>query len=203
MKPILRGLGALVLVMVAVLLGGCATTRKIDSEVRSFAGAMQAQNAASFRFEHLPSQQAAQALQDRLEELATAALVHKGLVRDDAAARYAVLLQVRAEQYTGPAIPGVLPGHFMLEPHGHVWHRWPFLEMETTQYRHAVDVLIRDIASGQVVYESRAIHDGPWSDSFNLLPAILEAALHDYPQAAPVPHTVVVELPPAPPGARR
>ena len=76
------------------------------------------------------------------------------------------------------------------------------LEVDSTHYRHTVEVLMRDTSTGQIVYESRAVHDGPWSDTLALLPAILEAALHDYPQATPLPHTVVVELPANPPRTR-
>lgn len=198
----LAQLAGWVVLATSLLLAGCASTRKIDSEVRSFAGAADAPGEPTFRFDRLPSQQPATALQERLEALATDALARKGLVRNDASARYSVVLQVQAEQYTPLLTHPAWPGRLRSGPHGRLWHPWPWLEMESTEYRHAVGILIRNVASGQLVYESRAVHDGPWGDTLNLLPAILEAALHDYPQASPTPHTVVVDLPPNPPKNR-
>ncbi len=60
------------------VLSGCASSRKVDSEVRSFAGASPALAAATFRFERLPSQ-TKDAKQDQLEALAAPVLARKGL----------------------------------------------------------------------------------------------------------------------------
>ncbi len=84
---------------------------------------------------------------------------------------------------------------------GRLYEEWPvFLNIETPWFRHSVKVVLRDTGSGQVAYETTAAFDGPWSDTLNLLPPMLEAAFKDYPQ--PVRQRVVVELPAASPGAR-
>ncbi len=59
-------------------------------------------------------------------------------------------------------------------------------------------MLLRDSSNGQLAYETAAVFDGPWRDTLNLLPPMLEAALKDYP--LPGKRRVVVELPVA--GAR-
>ena len=93
----------------------------------------------------------------------------------------------------------MFPSRWIAAPGGRRWLYRSMPVVDATEYRHTVEVLMRDTGSGQIVYESRAMHEGPWSDTLTLLPAILEAALTDYPQAVPAPHTVVVELPPNPP----
>ena len=198
MKPLWR-LAGLAAVAASLLLAGCATTRMIDSEVRSFSGAASVAAQTTYRFDHLPSTQAAPAQQQRLEELATHALARKGLLRNDTSAQYGVTLRVRAEQNVSPTLFSVFPSRWIAAPGGRRWLYRSLPVAETTEYRHTVEVLMRDTGSGQIVYESRAMHEGPWSDTLTLLPAILEAALTDYPQAVPAPHTVVVELPPNPP----
>lgn len=62
-------------------------------------------------------------------------------------------------------------------------------------YRHRVHLTLRDSTTSQVAYETTAVFDGPWRDTLNLLPPMLEAALKDYPM--PVQRKVVVELPAA------
>ena len=79
---------------------------------------------------------------------------------------------------------------------GLVYEEWPLgLSVETPWYRHRVQVLLRDSGSGQLAYETSAVFEGPWRDTVNLLPPMLEAALKDYPQAGQ--RKVVVELPPS------
>jgi hypothetical protein len=64
-------------------------------------------------------------------------------------------------------------------------------------YRHAVRLLLRDTTTAQVVYETTASFDGPWADSVHLLPAVLDAALQDYPHPPLGPRKVVIELTPS------
>jgi hypothetical protein len=49
-----------------------------------------------------------------------------------------------------------------------------------------------------VVYETSASFDGTWSDSANLLPVLLQAALQDYPQPPAGSRKVNIELPGGP-----
>lgn len=178
----------------ALLLGGCAMPRLIDSEVVSFVGTPGAVRGASYRFERLPSQQALGAEQDSVETMAAPALERAGLVRNDAQARYSVQVEVKVEAYR-PA-PRIHPhASSLLMPYDALpLYPGAPLFLESPWYKHTVHLVLRDSASAQVVYESTARFDGPWADSAKLLPAVLEAALHGYPTPPAGPRTVVMEL---------
>jgi hypothetical protein len=184
---------AALLMVVSGLLCGCSLPRMIDSDVQSFVGTTPLVSGASYRFERLPSQGSSR-LQDQIETLADTALEHHGLRRMETSARYLVQLEVGAE---GVRNPYYRPSHsrLVLGSNG-VWYEQPvFPDMETPWYRHRVHLLLRDSGNGQVAYETSATFDGPWSDTLNLLPPMLEAALKDYPN--PGARKVVVELPSA------
>lgn len=178
-----------------MLLSGCALPRMIDSEVESFAGSPSAVAGATYRFERLPSQQAQGAAQDRLETLAESALSAAGLVRNDAQARYSMQVDARIVQYPGVAQHQPRFGGGVMVGTGGFWYPSAYVMLEQPWYSHTVHLLMRDLASTRVAYESTARFEGPWSDSANLLPAILEAALRDYPNPPPGPRKVVIELP--------
>jgi len=180
----------------AALLGGCATARLIDSDVETFSSGAGASQPASYRFERLPSQATAH-WQDRLEAQTAQALAKVGLSLDASAPRYAVqvVLQVQtlpAPQF-GPNARGFWRHHDerRLGPPGFGFG----LLLEPSWTRHTVRLLLRELATGQVVYETTARFDGPWNDSARLVPAVLDAALQGYPQAPQGPRRVVVELP--------
>jgi hypothetical protein len=79
---------------------------------------------------------------------------------------------------------------------GLVYEEWPLaISVEAPWYRHRVQLLLRDSNNGQLAYETSAVFEGPWRDTLNLLPPMLEAALKGYPQ--PGQRKVVVELPPS------
>jgi hypothetical protein len=69
------------------------------------------------------------------------------------------------------------------------------LNVEPPWTRYTVQILMRDVASGQTTYETTAVFEGPWSDSAQLLPVVMEAALRDYPNPPAGPRKVVIELP--------
>lgn len=187
-------------VCMALLLCACASTRVIDSEVRSFVGAVAPQSQTSFRFDRLPSQQSTQpqeqAFQERLEAMATSALAELGLTLAEQQAQYLVQVTASVEMVARtPVFPSMGLGGFW------GFHHPPYgvgmsYYMEPPWSRYGVHILLRDAASGQVVFESSAQHVGPWSDTANVLPAVLRAALRDYPNAAPLGRTVRVEVGP-------
>jgi hypothetical protein len=183
-------------------LAGCSTTRMVDSEVRSFANNPPAAAPTStYRFERLPSQQANTAQHEQLERMVAQTLGDKGLVRNDNQARYTVQVQWRTDSYTSdPDGTGLgLRWGFGLGIGGPAWGmRSGIRHMPPTWYKTTLDLLLRDTSTAQVVYETHATHDGPWADTANLLPALVQAALRDYPQAVAGPRTIVVELPPSP-----
>lgn len=177
-------------------LAGCALPRMIDSDVQSFPGTVMAARDATYQFERLPSQQSDTASRDRIEAIAEQALAQAGLIRDDAKARYLVQTSLQIDTFARqPQRPPREHGVFGGLSVG-VGSPSLFILMEPPWYRYSVQVLLRERSSGQVAYETRAVFEGPWSDSTNLLPAIFEAALRDYPTPPSGPRRVVVELAP-------
>ncbi len=178
------------LALVPLLLVGCVTSRMIDSDVQSFVGTTPAVTGASYKYERLPSQ-AANGAQDRIEAMADEALSNAGLHRSETAPRYLVQVSAGAEGMRNPYARPPRVG-LVLGTNG-LWYERSLLEMEQPWVRHRVHLLLRDSANGQVAYETTAVFEGPWGDTLNLLPPMLEAALKNYPQ--PGSHKVVVELP--------
>lgn len=198
MRPLARYVTGAVLCWAAALLAGCAMPRMIDSDVQSFVGTAAAVPGATYTFERLPSQ-ANNPAQNQIEALATDALANAGLQRNDSAPHYLAQVGLSVE---GMRNPYYRPprSRLVLGTNG-VWYEHSlFMDLDNPWYRHTVHLLLRDATSGQVAYETTATFDGPWSDTLNLLPPILEAALRDYP--APGTRRVVVELPNPNAGAR-
>jgi hypothetical protein len=175
---------------------GCASNRLIDSEVRSFRSGTLDLAAASYQFERLPSQQADAAAQAQRENWAAPVLQRVGLSLASQVPRFTVQLSVATEQvlrndqvfprrWVGMAGGGLLGAPPMMLP------------LEPMLYRFRIQVLVRDAQSREVVYETSAQHTGPWSDQANILPAVLLAAMRDFPKEASGPMSVKVEIGPA------
>ena len=190
----------------ALGLGACASTRVIDSEVRSFSGTEAPATPATYRFDRLPSQQSsdanAQAVQERLEALANAAFADAGLTQSDSTPQYLAQISATVEQVVRtPVYPPFAPfapfgmGGFWRFHHPPVGFGMSFA-VEPPWSRYTVQIVLRDSRSNQVVFESAAQHMGPWSDAGNVLPAVLRAALRDYPNPTPQGTTVRVEVGP-------
>jgi hypothetical protein len=189
-------------------LTGCASMRLIDSDVVSVAAAPPGMSlqGAKYRFERLPSQvhnpEAGLA-----EQQAQAAMTAVGLVRNDAAASLSVMVGISGTQYL--ADPWGRPLGTGWTPYGNiaigsgfgrnfgshiglgVGMRFP----PPTHYRREVSVVMRDLKSGQVVYETRASHAGPWSDSVPIFATLFQAALANFPNPPAGPRRVNIELP--------
>lgn len=177
----------------ALVLAGCSLPRMIDSEVQSFAGASLPVSNADFRFERLPSQQHNQDVQDTLERLTQEALEHVGLTRNDTGGRYWVMVGLAVDSVRNPHYRPPRP-RLVRGSDGRVYEEWPLTpDIEIPWYRHRVHLTLRDSTTSQLAYETTAVFDGPWRDTLNLVPPMLQAALQDYPQAGQ--RKVVVELP--------
>ncbi|MFM8610322.1 MAG: hypothetical protein ACKOCJ_07620 [Burkholderiaceae bacterium] len=164
------------------LLSGCASTVMIDSEVRSFSQMRTLAPPVPFRFEQPLSRSAAQ--QAELETLALPPLQRVGLVRNDAAPRYSLRIEARTQPMVSPyATPyfGVGPLRGTLRWPGDPWHPWSMRLPEPSWTRHEVTLTLREIGSGQVAYETRAVSDGPWGPSPRILSTLVEAALQGFP----------------------
>jgi hypothetical protein len=189
-------------------LTGCASVRLIDSDVVSVAAVPPGLSlqGAKYRFERLPSQvhnpEAGLA-----EQQAQAAMTAVGLVRDDAAASLSVMVGFSGTQYL--ADPWGRPLGTGWTPYGNiaigsgfgrsfgshvglgVGMRFP----PPTHYRREVSVVMRDLKSGQVVYETRASHTGPWSDNVPIFATLFQAALANFPNPPVGQRRVNIELP--------
>ena len=187
------------LALATVVLTGCATSRNIDSEVRSFGGSTPIAAGATYRFERLPSQDPK--VQEPLEAAAQKALGAKGLVRTDTKASYSVQVRLDVEILTPDLMTrwahSPFPDRIVLAPDGSLWRQVRRPMMDPQWYRRTMQVVVRDLANGNIAYDTRAMHDGPWSDTPNLVAPLLEAALSDFPNSESKPKTITVVLPPA------
>ncbi len=186
------------LVVLGLALAGCGTTRLIDSQVRSFTTTtadLPAEGPFSFRFERLPSQQADAQAQDRLEEMALPVLAQKGLVPDALAPRFTLELRM-AMDVINQSGPFHARWGFGTIGSG-LWSQPGSMGLEPTRYRYSVHLLLRDAANKNVVFESTAMHEGPWGDRASVLTAVLLASLQDFPQGSDKPRRVLIDLLPS------
>ncbi len=195
---------ALCTVAVAALLTGCASTRVVDSQVLAIANVPPGLSlqGASYRFERLPSQ-AANPEAGLAEQQAEQALAAVGLVRNDAAAQLSVQVGFLGTEYLSD--PWGRP--YGWGPYGSVaigrgapWGTGVGVGMNmrippSPQYHREVSLILRELRSGQVVYETRASHDGPWSDSVRIFATLFQAALAHFPNPPAGPHRVDIQVP--------
>lgn len=192
--------------VMAFAVTGCSSIRLVDSDVSAFQkwGAAPPGPNTAYRFERLPSQQAPELQQDAVEAMARSALGKVGMVLDPAAARYSV--QVVPKTVVVQRLPF---GNLAYDGFGYsnsgvflaggsrgasIGLAFP-LRFSERYYRREVLILMRDLASQQFVFESRALHDGPWSDSGAVLPAMLDAALRGFPEPPAGRRRIDVEIP--------
>ncbi|MES2423420.1 MAG: DUF4136 domain-containing protein [Pseudomonadota bacterium] len=199
--PLFRSLACLSLVAV---LSACASVR-VDSEVSAFSKLPPAPAlAGGYRFEQLPSQQANPQRQAQIEALAQPVLQRAGLARNDQAARYSVQLGIQTQRGARSGWDDDFWWHarYGWGPYWRSGFGWPHHGTayplgypSSPQYRHEVTVLLRDLNTQQIVFESRAVHEGLWASAEKLLPALVEAALRDFPNPPAGVRRVEVELP--------
>lgn len=184
----------------AVVLSGCASGSLLDNQVQTYSHLTAVPAQPSYRFERLPSQQAMDPAQSSIEQMADAALHKAGLRRDDSAPRYSVQVAARAQHV---ASPYVSPG----DGWGFGWglgmqHRGLgiglggplFARPEPAWIRREVSVIVRELASNRVVYETHASNDGPWLDHRAVYPLMFEAAMQGFPNPPPGPRRVDIPI---------
>jgi hypothetical protein len=211
---------AIILIALATLtqLTGCAGVRLIDNDVTAFSKLAAVPDGSTYRFERLPSQQTDTQRQDKLEAIAQASLDKVGLRRvGDApgspAAQYSVqmsiVMQSGSQAYWDneePALTGFISvstgPHFYGPPywrgrrHGYVHGYFgPYIYLPSPSYVYEVSLVMREVAGNQVVFETRARHQGPWADSAAILPVMFDAALQNFPKPPSGPRRVNVEIP--------
>jgi hypothetical protein len=198
-----RALAALFLIATGLwLMTGCAGVRLVDTDVTAFPKwtAKPPGPGTAYRFERLPSQQNPAAQQDAVEAQARAALARVGMELNPAVARYSVQVvattQIIERGY--PGYDGIFggPGVFLGGGNRGVGFglSFPMRFPEPTYFRRELTMLMRELSTQQVVFETRAFHDGVWGDTPAVLPAMMDAALRGFPEPPPGTRRINVEI---------
>lgn len=206
MSKFVRSVRFWVFVAAAAVLSGCASTYVLDNHVQSFSQLPTLPAQPTYRFERSLSQQIDPA-QQALEALADPALHRAGLRRDDAAPRYSVQVGARTERTLSPYADPWGPwgpwgwGGWGVGFGGRHWGMglggpWP--AMESYWFHREVSVVVRELATNRVVYETHAINDGPWFDNRTVLPAMFDAAMQGFPNPPQGPRRVDIQVGPPP-----
>lgn len=200
-------LARIALLACTLLLAACASSpRAVDSQVSTdtaTAPGAQLLTHARYRFAQTPAV-AGQPTPEQVQAMAEQALERVGAVRDDAHAKISVEADARVDAYwardgwSGPSNTRMALGLGL----GSGWHGggiglgfgWPFWDDSVPYYNSEVNLVMRDLATGAIIYSTRARHDGPWHDTDTVLAALFVAALEGYPQPAQRVRRVVVPL---------
>lgn len=186
--------------VVALFLSGCSGMRLVDSDVSAFPhwnGAPPGPGTA-YRFERLPSQQAPIAQQDMVEAQARSALARVGMELNPSAARYSVQVLLNTQRLVRPPYDGwSRPGVFLSGGNrgAALGLSFPLGLTEPDYIKRELSIVMRDLRSQQVVFETRALHEGVWGDTAAVLPAMLDAALRGFPEPPPGTRRINVEIP--------
>ena len=189
-----------IFLIATMFLTACSGMRVVDSDVTAFSAWTAAPPAPGtrYRFERLPSQTTA-TQQDRIEALATTSLAKVGMALSPADARYSVqvlLVTEIAQRYPdsgfGLGGPGVSIGGGSFGTS--IGLSFP-IGFANPDYRRTVSLLMRELSSQKVVFETRALHSGSGGDAFAVLPAMLDSALLGFPQPPAGTRRINVEIP--------
>jgi len=207
MKRVLTAIFALA--FTGFFITGCAGLRVVESDVTAFYNWNAAPPAPGtpYRFERLPSQQAVGAQQDPIEGIARNALAKVGMELNPATARYSVQVRVNTQVVEqvgygggygggydgfGFAAPGVFLGGgnrgvgFGLS--------FPLGYAIPAYYRRELTLLVRDLTTSQVVFETRAVNDGRQNETLGALALMMDAALQGFPQPPAGPRRITVPV---------
>ncbi|WP_421956614.1 DUF4136 domain-containing protein [Polaromonas sp.] len=191
----------LFLAFVSLVLTGCSGMRVVDSDVTAFTAWTSAPPVPGtpYRFERLPSQQSGNAQQERLESMASTSLAKVGMVLDPAKARFSVQISFNTQYLERFPDDGFLlggPGVFIGAGTGGGAFGFGFpMRFGEPYYKRDLTLLVRELSTQKVVFETRAFHDGIWGDTLAVLPAMLDAALLGFPQPPPGTRRINVEIP--------
>lgn len=185
----LHRLCLLALCAAATLLAGCAGPRAVRSDVNSYSSLTALPSPPTYRFEHLPSQQANAAAFTMIERQAEEALARVGLRRDNAQPRLIALLGVEG----GYAMPRNWP-YYSPDPFYGRWGwgmgyggRWGWgmnwmMDAPPTLYHRKVSLVLRDATTQQVVYETSALYEDVWTRDPAIYGVLFDQALSGFPQ---------------------
>ena len=182
--------------------------RLMEIDVRSLGalGAPDLAEGASYRFERLLSQDAQPQAQAELEALVERALATSPLRRavDPAQARYSLVASARTLAYVQDDEGQLAPmgsGHGQAQISlglggysGPLRYARPSM-IFSYLYRSEVTLVLRDLRSMKIVYESHAKHEGPWPDRATIYASLFEAALRDFPNPPAGSRRLRIEIP--------
>ena len=198
MKAIVFTSRIAILLVAFYFLTACSSLRLVDSDVTAFSAwtAAPPGPGTRYQFERLPSQTAA-AQQDRIEALATTSLSKVGMALSPVGAAYGVQVLLTAEivqRYPATGFGG--SGGFVFGGGlgGSLGLSFP-IGMAEPYFKRSVTILVRDLATQKVVFETRALHDSLGGDVFAVLPAMLDSALLGFPQPPAGTRRINVEIP--------
>ena len=191
-----------------LLLSGCAGMRLLEIDVRTISAlsAPDLAGGAGYRFERPLSQeeQAQGDLEAIVERALLAAASPLRRAADPLLARYSLLATARTLAYAqddegglAPMGPGHGQAQISLGPGGYsgpLRYARPSM-IFTFLYRSEVALVLRDLRSMKIVYESQAKHEGPWPDRATVYASMFEAALRDFPNPPAESRRLRVEIP--------
>jgi hypothetical protein len=182
----------LTLLLMLVSLGACATTTpQLVSEVSTYGQWTAARTPTTYAFERLPSQQRWRERQQQFEDAARGALETAGFTEAADANEADVLVQVGARIGAKRAqISSVTTRHKPRTPE----HDFSVDPVWVTIELREVALLIRERQSGQTLYGTRATNRGRSVSSPEILAAMFDAAMSDFPNATDSPRQVTVDL---------
>jgi len=174
------------------LLAACSGHYLLDNQVQTFSRLPATPAEPTYRHDRLPSQQGP--AQAQLEAMADSALRKAGWRRDDTNARYTVQASAQLQRVVSPwGWQGGGWTGFGLAHHGvGVMAGLPL--METPWHQRDVALIIRELPSNAVVYETHASNSGPWLDPGVAFPAMFDAALQGFPTPPAGPRRVDILL---------
>jgi hypothetical protein len=142
--------------------------------------------------------------------MAAAALERVGLRRDDAKPQYTAQIGARVTAELSPWAdpwyfhgawgPGYRPwGHGPWRGRGLYggWYGPAFTPPANPWYVREVSVVLRELPSHRVVYETHARNEGPYATSGAVLPVMFQAALQGFPNPPAGERRVDIEIPTA------
>jgi hypothetical protein len=183
-----RWLGIAALTATA-LLAGCSTVREVNSTVQSYSSLGGIPVPPTYRLETLPSQQGQMSF-PAVEAQAQQALARVGMTRDDS--RPSLVVQISAvaryardyaswpyyDPYWGPRW-----GWGMSYGRGFGWGMGGGMFNEPPlEYYRAVSLVMRDIKTQQIVYETSAQRQDVWTDDPAIFGILFDAALTGFPK---------------------
>ena len=172
------------------LLTGCASVREVNSTVQSYSTLETLPTPPAYKLELLPSQKD-EIHFGAIEAQAQQALARVGLVRDDSQARLVVQISAVARYardyaswpyYSSPWGPRFGFGMGFGRGVGWGFGGSAMFDGPPLEYYRAVSVVMRDIKTQQIVYETSAHRQDVWTSDPAIFGVLFDAALTGFPK---------------------